>query len=169
MKHNEGMKRDGLTDKQRKFVEEYLKTWNASQAALTAGYTGNNARWQASALLKKPHILQAIHAKQKADADANDVSRGRVVRELSSVGFAKVSKVTEKGKIAALKELARSLGYVVKEHKHTHDHGEASPIIFVLEEVMREAKRLEQRGLARNGSAGGTGVQGPEAGEGPNG
>ena len=29
--------------------------------------------------------------------------------------------------------------------------------------------RLEQRGLARNGSAGGTGVQGPEAGEGPNG
>lgn len=49
-----------LNDRQTAFVEEYLKTFNATQAALAAGYSTKTAYSQGARLLKNVEIAQAI-------------------------------------------------------------------------------------------------------------
>ncbi len=51
---------DGLTSKQRLFVAAYIKTHNASQAALEAGYSPKTAPRIGSENLQKPLLAQAI-------------------------------------------------------------------------------------------------------------
>ena len=45
-----------LNPKQKRFVEEYLRTGNATEAALTAGYSAKSARSQGSKLLSMPEV-----------------------------------------------------------------------------------------------------------------
>ena len=49
-----------LKGKQRKFVEEYLKDLNGTQAAIRAGYSPTTARGMARDNLAKPHVAAAI-------------------------------------------------------------------------------------------------------------
>jgi phage terminase small subunit len=49
-----------MTKKQRVFIEEYLQCWNATEAALRAGYSKRSARVTASKLLTKTNIQEKI-------------------------------------------------------------------------------------------------------------
>ena len=55
-----------LTDKQKRFVEEYLVDLNATQAAIRAGYSEKTAEQQAYQLLQKTSVSEAIAAAQAA-------------------------------------------------------------------------------------------------------
>ncbi len=52
-----------LTERQRRFVDAYLLTRNARQAARDAGYSAARAGMTGSELLKKPNILAALRAR----------------------------------------------------------------------------------------------------------
>lgn len=53
---------DELTEKQRLFCIYYVKSFNATQAAMKAGYATNSAHVQGSTLLKNPKIAEHIRA-----------------------------------------------------------------------------------------------------------
>jgi len=55
-----------LTAKRRAFVREYIKDFNATQAALRAGYAESSARQTASDLLSNPDIQIEIEKHQEA-------------------------------------------------------------------------------------------------------
>jgi phage terminase small subunit len=55
-----------LTPKQARFVAEYLKDLNATQAAVRAGYSPKTAASQAHDLLRKPEIAAAVENGQGA-------------------------------------------------------------------------------------------------------
>lgn len=48
--------------KQQLFISEYLQDFNATQAAIRAGYSKKTAYSIGNELLKKPDIQQALHA-----------------------------------------------------------------------------------------------------------
>ncbi len=50
-----------LTEQQRRFVDHYVQTANAAEAARQAGYSEHTARQQAYYLLRKPHIQAAVN------------------------------------------------------------------------------------------------------------
>lgn len=52
-----------FTNKQRVFIEEYLKCWNATVAALKAGYSEKTARSMGAENLTKPDIKAEIDAR----------------------------------------------------------------------------------------------------------
>jgi len=52
-----------LTNKQRVFVEEYLRCWNATEAALRAGYSERTAYSIGHENLNKPEISELIQGK----------------------------------------------------------------------------------------------------------
>ena len=54
-----------LTDKQQRFVEEYLLDLNATQAAQRAGYSERSARQAGSENLSKPYIQEAVRKRMK--------------------------------------------------------------------------------------------------------
>lgn len=63
-----------MTNKQRLFIEAYLTCWNATKAALAAGYSPDTAYSIGSENLKKPEIAQAIEdAIRERAMSANEV------------------------------------------------------------------------------------------------
>lgn len=71
------------TDKQKAFVEEYVKDLNAARAAKAAGYYGVHYR----SLMKNKHVLKMINAK----LEKNDIFVGptipRILTELMRIAF----------------------------------------------------------------------------------
>lgn len=49
-----------LTEKERIFADEYIKTTNATQSAIKAGYAENSASVTGSKMLRKPKVRQYI-------------------------------------------------------------------------------------------------------------
>lgn len=71
-----------LTDKQRRFVDEYLVDLNATQAAIRAGYAAKTANREGSRLLSNVDIAAAIAAKAANTSEKLDLSAERVLRGL---------------------------------------------------------------------------------------
>lgn len=54
-----------LTDKQKRFCEEYVIDWNATRSAIAAGYSENTAKEIGCENLTKPNIAKYIEEIQK--------------------------------------------------------------------------------------------------------
>jgi phage terminase small subunit len=76
-----------LTRKQQRFVEEYGVDWNATQAAIRAGYRAKRADQIGYENLRKPEIQAAIAQRQQALAGQCAVTQERVVQELACIAF----------------------------------------------------------------------------------
>lgn len=74
-----------LTNKQKRFCEEYLIDLNATQAAIRAGYSKKNANNIASENLAKPNIQEYL--KERMDSKQNDLiaSQDEVLQYLTRV------------------------------------------------------------------------------------
>lgn len=84
-----------LTEKQRRFVDEYLIDLNATQAAIRAGYSVKTAREQASQNLTKLNIQQAISEKMAERSKRTGVNQDRVVLELAKIAFVNAADVID--------------------------------------------------------------------------
>lgn len=84
-----------LTDKQRRFVEEYLVDLNATQAAIRAGYSFKTANEQGSQLLAKLSIQQEISERMAERSKRTGINQDRVVLELAKIAFVKITDVVD--------------------------------------------------------------------------
>jgi phage terminase small subunit len=90
----ESATREGvLNSKQLRFIDEYLIDFNASQAAIRAGYSKKTAGSIGFNLLKKAEIQQAIKAKQRELANKAGITRERIVAEVARIAFADVRRL----------------------------------------------------------------------------
>lgn len=80
-----------LTDKQQRFVDEYLIDLNATQAAIRAGYNKKTARQIAAQNLSKLNIQEEIEKQQKLQQRRTRITQDMVLRELAAIAFAKSS------------------------------------------------------------------------------
>lgn len=87
-----------LTDKQRRFVDEYLVDLNATQAAIRAGYSEKTAYSIGNENLSKPDIAEAIQAAQAERSKRTDITQDMVLRELAKIGFSDIRKVVRWGR-----------------------------------------------------------------------
>lgn len=119
---------DGLTGKQKRFVQEYLVDLNGSKAALRAGYSAASCRSIASKNLDKPEIARAIDLAMAMDPG---VTRTRIVDELGKIAFAAISaKLKAADKLSALEKLGKVLGMFKDRHEITTPDG--TPLAPVL-------------------------------------
>lgn len=86
-------KREALTAKQERFVEEYPVDWNATKAAMRAGYSEKTAYSIGHENLGKPHIAEAIAARMTALSERAGITTERVLAELARIGFSDVRKL----------------------------------------------------------------------------
>ena len=84
---NEVKRVAGLTDKQRRFVDEYLVDLNATQAAIRAGYSKKTAGQIGEQNLKKIEIQTAIQQRQKELSEKTNITQERVLREYAKIAF----------------------------------------------------------------------------------
>ncbi|MEG9531392.1 terminase small subunit [Mannheimia indoligenes] len=74
-----------LTDKQKRFVEEYLIDLNATQAAIRAGYSEGTARQIGAENLSKPVIQEAIQQAQNKRSERTQITQDDVLNGLLEV------------------------------------------------------------------------------------
>lgn len=82
-----------LTSKQQRFVEEYLIDLNATQAAIRAGYSINNADKIGSELLGKTRVSEAISKAMAERSKRTGINQDRIVLELAKIAFVKITDV----------------------------------------------------------------------------
>lgn len=80
-----------LTEKQARFVAEYLVDLNATEAAKRAGYSEKTAYSIGFENLKKPEIQDAIHAAMNARSERTGITQDMVLQELAAIGFSKAT------------------------------------------------------------------------------
>lgn len=84
-----------LTDKQQKFVDEYLVDLNATQAAIRAGYSAKTAAEMGYENLRKPQIVEAIAKARKDQQERTGITSDRVVREAWNLVTADARELTQ--------------------------------------------------------------------------
>lgn len=74
-----------LTKKERIFADEYIKTTNATQSAIKAGYAENSASVTGSKMLRKPKVRQYIDAVMNERSKNTIATADEVLQYLSRV------------------------------------------------------------------------------------
>ena len=84
-----------LTEKQQRFVEEYLIDLNATQAAIRAGYSAKTADVQGARLLANAKVQQAISEKMAERSKRTGINQDRVIIELARIAFVKMTDIVD--------------------------------------------------------------------------
>lgn len=127
-----------LTLKMGRFVVEYLKDCNGTQAAIRAGYSENCAAQQAYENLRKPEIAQKIQEHMDYVAASLDITAHRVLAALWE-NHTTADKTSDSNKALEL------LG---KNHKLFTDnvelHGDIPPARLVVELTNQKAQTADE-------------------------
>lgn len=92
-------KKHDLSDKQKRFVHEYLVDSNATQAAIRAGYSKKTAYTIGAENLRKPQIAQAIAELTRPVLEKAKVTGARVLEELALVAFVRLGDYVKDGQL----------------------------------------------------------------------
>lgn len=84
-----------LTEKQQRFVDEYLIDLNATQAAVRAGYSVDSARDIGCENLTKPNIQAAVGKAMAARSKRTGVNQDRIVLELAKIAFVNMTDIVD--------------------------------------------------------------------------
>lgn len=94
-----------LTDKQKKFIDEYLVDLNATQAAIRAGYKEKAAYRTGAENLRKPQIQEEIQKRMEERQRRTEITQDMVLQELAAIAFARVTDyVSVMGGMAQVKD-----------------------------------------------------------------
>lgn len=99
----------GLTQKQRRFIDEYIISGNATQAAIKAGYSKKTAAVTATENLRKPNIKAEIQARNAEIQSKKTADMTEVMEYLTSVmrGEQTESVATSKGVFSGVEVSAK--------------------------------------------------------------
>jgi len=97
---------NNLTDKQRRFCEEYCIDLNATQAAIRAGYSEDSARQIGSENLSKPYISSYINHLQSNLSELTGITAASLLLELKKIAFSSVASLYDRwGKLKDFESL----------------------------------------------------------------
>jgi len=100
-----------LTPKQIRFVDEYLVDFNASRAAIAAGYSSSGAKVQGSRLLTNVNVGRLVEGHKEATSKRLRITRDDVIKGL--VVAAEQARVNKDpaSMIAAMSEVSKMMGF----------------------------------------------------------
>ena len=112
-----------LTAKQAAFVREYMLDFNATQAAIRAGYSQKTAQEQGARLLSNVMVKSALAELQKQAAERNEITVDDIIQELDENRRVALSAPIPQASAATAATLgkAKILGLLIEkqETKHT--------------------------------------------------
>ena len=115
--------KDALTHRQQRFVEEYLVDFNASGAAVRAGYAESSAGVEGCRLLKNYKVIAAVEAGKERDVRAIQITREWLLERLRQEASGEMEDSTATARIKATELLCKTLG-MFEEKKLVEHSGE---------------------------------------------
>jgi len=145
------------TNKQKAFIEEYLKDFNATQAAIRAGYSERSAYSQGQRLLNNDEVSEAIQERlnelhMSADEALkllSDIARGDLGEFVNDFGMIDISEMRKAGKTRLIKRL--KVKTVVGEDEETHIQDvELYPADAAIRDVLKVHGKFKDLGTDDN-------------------
>jgi phage terminase small subunit len=84
-----------LTEKQKRFCEEYIKDFNGTQSMIRAGFSQKSAGPMAGEYLKKPQVLSYIKYLQANLAEITGITKHRILMEHATIAFSSIAHLHE--------------------------------------------------------------------------
>lgn len=134
---------NSLTTKEQRFVEEYVKDFNGTQAAIRAGYSKNSARVIASQNLTKLNIKSKIEELLKASSLGPEETK----KLITDIATANVSNFFKKVKVQKSKLVRKGLQLLIDELRAEIDFEDdyCMQVNLQKKELERHEKEQEQR------------------------
>lgn len=107
-----------LTDKQRRFVEQYVKDFNATQAAIRAGYSKRTAESIGKENLLKPLIKARLDTLRQALTEEARLTAAAVLEEIAAVGFVRLGNYVDGKGALDIVRLAKEQPAAIAEITH---------------------------------------------------
>lgn len=115
-----------MTPKQERFVAEYLKDLNATQAAIRCGYSEKTAKQQGSRLLTNADVAEAVAAGKAKQLDAAELTAVRVLEEMRRLAMVDLrSFFDEAGNLRPIHELTAEQGAALASFEVIKKNAEA--------------------------------------------
>lgn len=139
-----------LTDKQKRFVAEYLVDLNATAAAKRAGYSEKTAYSMGQRLLKKVEIQKAVQNANNARQERTEITQDYVIKKLKEItdkdaSDAQDSDLKYSNKIKALELLGKHLGTWEPKDDGPKDESEEDDLSRSLRELGEGLESDDQR------------------------
>lgn len=80
-----------MTEKQKRFCNEYLIDLNATQAAIRAGYKKQYANKFVYKILNNPNVKEYLEKRMKDREERTEITQDDVVREIAAIAFSNPS------------------------------------------------------------------------------
>lgn len=134
-----------LTDKQKRFCEEYVIDWNATRAAKAAGYSEDTARQQGSNTLSKVYIQDYIKQITEDISKLAGLSKLGVLNQLKKVIYCTDQKKTQqRDKLKALEVVNKMLGFNEAEKSEVKQITELLGNVEIVEDDGTESETEEK-------------------------
>ncbi len=124
-----------LTDKQIRFIEEYLIDLNAKQAAIRAGYSAKSAEFQGSKLLADSKVSQELKLRQEVTSKKLEITKESLIKDLNDIKNLQKTK-SPQAAIKAIEVISRMLGLFSPDKIEHSGHVPIS--IIEIKEVRKE-------------------------------
>lgn len=112
------MAREGLTEKQRRFVEAYAETANATESARRAGYASPNVT--GSKMLVNPSIAAALQKLSERRTSKAIATIDECQAMLTEIMHGGVAGTEPKDRIAAIDKLLKTHGAYLEKREVEH-------------------------------------------------
>ena len=110
-----------LTEKQLRFVEEYVIDFNAARAARDAGYAKNSAKVQASQLLDNELIQQEIKKRTEARAEKSEIKALDVLADLVKIAKTDVTQAFGPVGIKRFEDIPEDVRFAIQSVRFDQD------------------------------------------------
>lgn len=120
-----------LTAKQQRFVEEYCVDWNATQAAIRAGYSEKTAALIGHENLRKPNVAAAIQVFRTNLAERSKVDAEWIANRLKVEALRDGENATHGARVRAVELLGKLLG-LLSDKLDVTSGGRRIPMVSVL-------------------------------------
>ncbi|MEG3013111.1 MAG: terminase small subunit [Cetobacterium sp.] len=104
---------DGLTEKQRMFCVNYIKSFNATQSAIKAGYSKDTAMEQGCRLLRNVKVKEYLNELKEFYAQDDYLETKRILERHKQIAFADLRDYIDKD--GGLKDLSDVDGTLIKK------------------------------------------------------
>jgi len=134
-----------LTPKQELFVKEYLIDFNATQAAIRAGYSKGSATVIGYENLTKPYIADAIAEEAKKRIEEAEITVSDVLNEYKRIAFLDIRKAfDEQGRLLPIQDMPEDVARAIAGFEVTALGDEDNPV------VTSKVKLIDKRGALQD-------------------
>ena len=103
-----------LTDKQLRFIDEYLVDYNRTQAALRAGYSPKSARYLGAHLHRHPRILEEIERRKQLLSEKMELTEDEILEHQQAIARANMFDYIDAIEKGDMTSISRELGRCIK-------------------------------------------------------